>query len=114
MGKDGVPAVAEKLPIKQENARRMETGVAKEGINILHSLLITQAESTMRSSQPFFQSFAGRSLNKTRIACLAVVLVCLVGLAGCGKRPGAVDAPEGSAAVVYPRVYPDLKAEPVP
>ena len=41
------------------------------------------------------------------LACLALLVV----LAGCGKRPSDLAAPEGST---YPRTYPSPTAAPTP
>lgn len=45
-----------------------------------------------------------------------IMLLALAGvlLAGCGVKPGSVDAPPGQEDVKFPRTYPDMSADPVP
>jgi hypothetical protein len=38
----------------------------------------------------------------------------MLALAGCGKKPGHVDAPDDVENDTYPRTYPDLSTDPKP
>lgn len=46
-------------------------------------------------------------------ATLLLALAALM-LAGCGRKPGFVDAPPGSDPAAYPRTYPDPRTDPAP
>lgn len=42
-----------------------------------------------------------------------VIVLCLAMLlCACGKRPVAVDAPEGADPRAYPQLYPDTRLDP--
>jgi len=46
-------------------------------------------------------------------ACL-VILLALLPLAGCGKKPNQVDPPPGVENDTFPRPYPDPSTDPKP
>ena len=46
------------------------------------------------------------------LGALAVALA--LALAGCGKKPGAVDAPESAGARPFPQAYPNPSLDPKP
>lgn len=56
-------------------------------------------------------TYASKHSQRT---ALMVALVMLVALAGCGKKPGSVDAPSGIAKDSFPQTYPDPKTDPLP
>ncbi len=51
--------------------------------------------------------------GQTRFCC-ALLLLCLIAVSGCGKRPVKVDAPVSAQDQVYPRVYPNPSSDVVP
>lgn len=49
--------------------------------------------------------------GKFVLPCITLLLACAL-LAGCGKRPEDVLAPEGAEAGWYPHTYPDPTTDP--
>jgi hypothetical protein len=45
---------------------------------------------------------------------IATALIAAVALAGCGKKPGFVEPPQGRAADRFPGVYPNPALDPQP
>ncbi|NTU77133.1 MAG: hypothetical protein HGA90_04895 [Alphaproteobacteria bacterium] len=53
--------------------------------------------------------------KRPRRAWALLVLLLGVGFLGaCGKKPGRVDPPLGTAAEEFPRTYPDPSTDPAP
>ncbi|WP_448206372.1 hypothetical protein [Azospirillum sp. sgz302134] len=50
----------------------------------------------------------------SRLVLLAAVAATALTLAGCGKKPGYVDPPQGVENDKFPRPYPNSKTDPKP
>jgi hypothetical protein len=48
------------------------------------------------------------------VGCFLMLALLGPALAGCGKKPGAVDPPPQVINDEFPRVYPDLNTDPKP
>ncbi len=47
-------------------------------------------------------------------ASSALLVICVVLLAGCGIKPNHVDPPEGAEESTFPNVYPSPQTDPQP
>ncbi len=49
-----------------------------------------------------------------RPASSALLMICVLLLAGCGIKPNHVDPPEGAEKSTFPNVYPSPQTDPQP
>lgn len=56
-------------------------------------------------------AFFQRRVNARALLRGMAVVLCLVALGACGKRPAQVDPPPGVSKDVYTREYPDIRTD---
>lgn len=68
----------------------------------------------MHVSSRLSQLFDSAPRKARCLSVLVLLLLCLVTVSACGKRPPEVDAPESAKTQTFPRVYPDPSTDPTP
>jgi hypothetical protein len=59
-----------------------------------------------RTEQPEASQPNGYGFNLRKIIITGMMLICVMSVSACGKKPAHVDPPDDETGI-YPRIYPD-------